>query len=137
MPLHEPAAPSSEQKIQRTTVDLVAWLLREGRHQGSLSGLTCALGVRLVAADVQVWRLTIGLRQLHPAFYGRAIVWDGIKNEVVETPRPHGIEDSAFYRENPISVIFGGGRIRRGLEEPGAVLDYQLLRELQRNGGTY
>ena len=136
MPLHEPAAPSLEHWIQRTMVDLVAWLLREGRHQRSLSDLVRALGVRLAAANVLVWRVNIGLRQLHPAFYGRAIVLDCIKNEVVEKPRPHGIEDSAFYRENPISAIFDGGHIRRRLEEPGAVLDYPLLRELQVNGGT-
>src|SRR5262245_728744 len=136
MALHESVAPSLEYRIQRKVVDLIDWLLREARHQQSLSDLIRALGIRLALANVRVWRLNIGLRQLHPAFYGRAIVLDCIKNEVVEKPRPHGIEDSAFYRENPVSAIFRGGHIRRRLEEPGAVLDYPLLRELQVKGGT-
>jgi len=136
MALHESVAPSLEHGVQREVVELIDWLLREGRHQQSLSDLIRALAIRMAAANVRVWRLNIGLRQLHPAFYGRAIVLDCIKNEVVEKPRPHGIEDSAFYRENPISAIFGGGHIRRKLEEPVAVLDYPLLRELQGDGGT-
>ena len=69
MPSHEPAAPSLEHWIQRTMVDLVAWLLREGRHQRSLSDLIRALGVRLAAANVLVWRVNIGLRQLHAAIW--------------------------------------------------------------------
>lgn len=137
MPRGEPAAPSLECWSQRTTGDLVAWLLRDGRHHQSLADLIRVLGARLVAADVEVWRFNIGLRQLHPAFYGRAITWDCISNTVVERPRAHGIEDSAFYRENPVSAIFErGAHIRRRLEEPGAVLDYPLLRELQGDGGT-
>jgi adenylate cyclase len=128
---------SLERWSQRTTADIVAWLLREGRHLPSLPDLLRALGARLVAAGVPVWRLHVGLHQLHPAFFGRAIVWDRTKDTVVEKPRPHGIEDSAYYRNNPVSAIFErGAHIRRKLEGAGAVLDYPVLRQLQGDGGT-
>lgn len=128
---------SLERWSQRTTADLVAWLLGDGRHEPSLSELIRALGARLVASGVPVWRIYVGLHQLHPAFVGRAIVWDRTKDAVVEKPRPHGIKDSAYYRNNPVSAIFEHGAcIRRRLEQPGAVLDYPVLRQLQGDGGT-
>lgn len=128
---------SLERWSQRTTADIVAWLLHDGRHQPSLSDLTHALGTRLVAAGVPVWRIYVGLRQLHPAFFGRGILWDRVAGTVLEKPRPHGIEHSAYYRDNPFSAIFANGaHIRRKLEELEAVLDYPVLRELQGDGGT-
>jgi adenylate cyclase len=121
----------------RATADIVAWLLRDGRHQPTLSDLIHALGLRLIAAGVPVWRIYVGLHQLHPAFFGRSIVWDRTKDAVVEKPRPHGIQESAYYRDNPVSAIFERGvHIRRRLEEPGAVLDYPVLRQLREDGGT-
>src|SRR5262245_59077182 len=137
MPSREPAASSLEHWSERTTADIVAWLLRDGRHQPSLPALTSALGERLVAAGVPVWRIYIGLRQLHPAFFGRGILWDRDAGTVLEKPRPHGVEHSAYYRDNPFSAIFANGaHIRRRLEEPEATLEYPVLRELQGDGGT-
>ncbi len=129
--------PPLERWSERTTSSLTAWLLRDGRHQPSLPNLIRALGGRLIAEGVPVWRIYVGLHQLHPAFVGRAIVWDRTKDVVVEKPRPHGIKDSAYYRQNPVSAIFERGEhIRRRLEEPGAVLDYPVLGQLQADGGT-
>jgi multidrug resistance efflux pump len=59
---------SLERCSQRRTAEIVAWLLRDGRRQPSHADLIHALGARLVAAGVPVWRIYVGLHQLHPAF---------------------------------------------------------------------
>jgi adenylate cyclase len=132
------AAPRRDHRpTTAVAAELAEWILRTGRHLPALAAFVGAFGPRLVAAGLPVWRLYLGLRRLHPAYLGRAVIWDRTTRAVVTKPRAHGIEDSAYYRDNPVSAIFERGeRIRRRLDGPAEALDYPVLRALKRDGGT-
>jgi adenylate cyclase len=131
------ATPHAGPSCPVAAADLAEWLLREGRQCPAVRDLVAGIGRRLVAAGVPVWRLFVGLRQLHPASVGRAVVWFRDGDRVLEKERPHGAERTDYYRANPVSAIFERGEpVRCRLTTGGGPLDFPFLATLRGEGGT-
>jgi adenylate cyclase len=112
------------------------WLLRPGENPLSLVEIIAGFGERLVREGLPLWRVTAGVLTIHPEVLARGIFWHrgaGAREE----SRPHGIELTSAYLDNPVALIHqGAGAMRRRLEGPAAFLDFPLMAELRKEGGT-
>src|SRR6185436_13727086 len=83
---------------------------------------------------IPLYRLAYFQMTLHPEFAGKAYVWR--RGQGVETGvRPHGDNQDADYRDNPLPVVFEQHktvRVRLDRVEPQA----PLLRTLKDEGAT-
>jgi len=112
------------------------WLLRPGENPLSLVEIITGFAERLVREGLPLWRVTAGVLTIHPEVLARGVFWHrgaGAREE----SRPHGIELTSAYLDNPVALIHqGAGAMRRRLEGPAAFLDFPLMAELQKEGGT-
>ena len=116
---------------------LTDWLLGEGRRIRRARELLAALCRRLNDAGVPVWRSTIHIRQLHPELFGRTYLWTDDMETARQIPRRFGTQDTTFFRESPIALIYDGGpAMRRRLLGPQAQIDFSILADLQAEGAT-
>ncbi len=88
-------------------------------------------------AGVPVWRSTIHIRQLHPELFGRTYLWTEDMKTAQQIPRRFGVQDTAFFRDSPIALIYDGGpAMRRRLAGAQAQIDFPILAELQADGAS-
>lgn len=126
----------SRQGHQSATA-LTSWLLGEARQIRRARELLAALCRRLIDAGVPVWRSTIHIRQLHPELFGRTYLWTDDMETAQQIPRRLGIQDTAFFRDSPIALIYDcGPAMRRRLSGPQAQVDFSILADLQADGAT-
>ncbi len=117
--------------------DITLWILNDGRHCADITSFVTAFADCLLSHGVPVWRIYLGLRRLHPVIRGRAFVWRLNDRSTAVRLRPHGIEATSYYRDNPIADIFTtGATVRRRLQERLPEGDYPVLHKLKREGGT-
>jgi adenylate cyclase len=112
------------------------WLLRHEGRPLSLADIIGSFADRMVQEGLPLWRVSVGVLTIHPEVLSRGIFWrrGGLPRE--ET-RPHGIERTPAYLDNPVALIHQGlGALRRRLEGAEAYLDFPLMRELRDEGGT-
>ena len=112
------------------------WLLRPEENPLSLVGIIGGFAERMVAEGLPLWRVTAGVLTIHPEMLARGIFWrrgTGAREE----SRPHGIELTSAYLDNPVALIHqGASAMRRRLEGSAAFLDFPLMAELKSEGGT-
>src|SRR5262245_54621978 len=110
------------------------WLIERAGERPSLGALVGDLAERLVAEGLPLWRVTAGVMTIHPEDRARGVIWQRGR-PAQETSRPHGIELSASYLDNPVAMIHqGAGALRRRLVGPHARLDFPLMAELKAEG---
>jgi adenylate cyclase len=135
------AKPGTEGTLPETdSHPLVDHILREATDGDDLGGLVAAVGERLVAGGLPLWRFSLGMRAIDPTVRALSFVWRrgfGISSETVS----HGVGDEgeAMYRRSPIAVLEAQGLTRRRwrLEIEGeGCLAIPLLAELRAQGGT-
>lgn len=117
--------------------EIILWILNDGRHCKDIATFVTAFAECLRDHHVSVSRIYLGVRRLHPAIRGRAFAWREDRGSTTVKLRPHGIEATSYYLDNPIADIFAvGAKIRRRLNEELRDTDYPVLHELRREGGT-
>lgn len=80
---------------------IAAWLLACDSHELEEADLIAGLGRRLRAAGLQLDRLTLHLRTLHPEIIARTVAW--APDEPVEIyDREHGVERSVAFATSPV-----------------------------------
>ena len=113
------------------------WFLSEAWRAETPDALTAAFGRALNAVGVQVWRIQVGLRTLHPQLIGENYAW---RSDVEGVRTFHATREtlrSEAFRRSPLAPIFeGAGAVRRRLVGEHADLDYPILRELAAEGAT-
>jgi adenylate cyclase len=120
---------------RRVYSDPVArWFVTEAYRITDTAALVAAAGEQLVLSGIPLYRLAYFQMTLHPEFAGKAYVWR--RGQGVETGvRPHGDNQDADYRDNPLPVVFEQHktvRVRLDRVEPQA----PLLRTLKDEGAT-
>jgi adenylate cyclase len=120
---------------RRVYSDPVArWFVTEAYRITDTAELVGAAGEQLVLAGIPLYRLAYFQMTLHPEFQGRGYFWR--RDKGVQTGvRPHGDNQDAEYRDNPLPAVLEQRktvRVRLDRIEPQA----PLLRELKDEGAT-
>ncbi len=133
----EPAIPALPQSLPRYANPLIDWLLSDGWNIVDSGELLKALAVRMLTEGIDVWRMRMTLRTLHPQVIGVSFTWLKGQGDVEVYEAPHAILQTDEYRNSPYAAIFdGAGGVRRRLDILGAVLDYGVLTDLKAEGAT-
>jgi adenylate cyclase len=115
----------------------VDWLMREGWNSTSPSDLTGQLGNVLVRSGLDVSRMSVFIRTLHPLLIGSAYVWRSDKDGIHSFVLTHDTLSSPLFLDSPLIPIFNGaGGIRRRLEGEAPMLDYGIIKQLHEEGMT-
>src|SRR5262245_39072660 len=110
---------------------IAAWLIRHEGRALTLPEIIGGLADRLLGEGVPLWRVGAGVMTVHPEVRARGVFWRRGERAVEQT-RPHGIELSGMYLDNPVAQIHqGAGALRRRLDGPHARLDFPLMAELK------
>lgn len=116
---------------------VVAWMLHDGRRFTRMREFGDALCGRMVAAGLPVWRAFCGVRTLHPQIAATAYFWYRDGDGTGRVQADYATSGSATFRSSPVvAVQESGAVIRRRLEDPAVVLDYDILKEFKAGGGT-
>ena len=120
---------------RRVYSDPVArWFVTEAYRITDTARLVAEAGEQLVLSGIPLYRLAYFQITLHPAFAGKGYFWR--RGRGVETGlRPHGDNQDAEYRDNPLPIVFEQQktvRVRLDRVEPQA----PLLRQLKDEGAT-
>jgi len=120
---------------QRVYSDPIArWFVTEAYRITDTAELVAAAGEQLVLSGIPLYRLAYFQMTLHPEFQGRGYFWrrgKGVQTGV----RPHGDNQDAEYRDNPLPAVLEQHktvRVRLDRVEPQA----PLLRQLKAEGAT-
>ncbi|MBE9558980.1 MAG: hypothetical protein IMF08_19135, partial [Proteobacteria bacterium] len=112
------------------TQDVVDWTLSEGKHL-RLAQLIPGFCERLIEAGMPVLRCSVHIRQLHPQYYTRGFFWSRGEAKAKESPREHGIENTAAYLDSPLRRVYEKHEdIRRRLLDPGTPRDFPILDDM-------
>jgi adenylate cyclase len=114
-----------------------AHFLADHRGEGPpIEEIVEGLGRHLAADGIPLMRMSVNLSDYHPEVIGRSYAWNQGKGmEIVD--RAYTPKRSETYLTSPIKVIHDGGEgLRRKLEGPSAVLDFEVTRELRDEGAT-
>lgn len=91
----------------------------------------------LRALGIPLDRCSLHIRQLHPQFAARTLLWNADSGGAVEQDRRHGVDNHPLFLRSPVKPIFDGGpAIRQRLAGPGARFDYPILADLAAEGYT-
>lgn len=82
-------------------------------------------------------RASLHIRQLHPQFAARTLLWHAEAGGAVEQDRLHGISNQPAFQQSPVKPIYDGAPpMRRRLTGPDALLDFPVLEDLAAEGYT-
>lgn len=115
---------------------VVDWLtghaLQQVRRASFLLAGTCE---RLRAAGVPIDRVSLHIRQLHPLFAARTLVWTAETGGTVQVDRAHGVQNTDLFLRSPVKPIYEGGPpLRRRLDAEDEKLDFPILHDLKQQG---
>ncbi|MGF1630978.1 MAG: adenylate/guanylate cyclase domain-containing protein [Kiloniellaceae bacterium] len=115
----------------------IDWLLAMRLRQSRITLLFDGFLRQLTAVGVPIDRSSLHLPQLHPQLRARTVLWDAEAGGAMEIPRAHGIEQSDFFLQSPVKLIFEGGPpVRRRLALAGCPLDFPITEEISAQGFT-
>ena len=114
-----------------STNPVASWLVEHDGRSIELGEFLKQLCLRLVEQDVAVYRVTVGIRSMHPEVFAKAVLWKRGEDGIVQIDRTYDVRNSEMYAKSPVKLIHdGAGAIRRKLEGDNVVLDFPILEEL-------
>ena len=93
---------------------VIDWIVGTGRVVSGSADLVSGLGDALVSAGFPVFKVLVGVRQLHPELFALLHVWDAGSRSTVDLGRRHGVQDTPAFRASPIRALFAGAELVRG-----------------------
>ncbi len=116
---------------------VIQWMLKEGRFTGHhMREFGDELCTRIVDAGIPIVRAFCGIYTLHPLVAATAYIWnrdDGAKRFTASWEQ----ESSEEFRSSPPYLVGKTGvPIRRRLDVPDDELDFDILKDLKREGMT-
>ncbi|MEM8649243.1 MAG: adenylate/guanylate cyclase domain-containing protein [Pseudomonadota bacterium] len=116
---------------------VIDWLLEEGRLLPEIGDTLTQLGERLLAAGVEVERLRLSMRTLHPLMTAFSAIWERDASEVRQLRAAHGLETRSGYIGSPLEIIGKTGQpFRKKLDETLTADDHSVLHEFRDQGMT-
>ncbi|WP_247881101.1 adenylate/guanylate cyclase domain-containing protein [Skermanella sp. TT6] len=119
-------------------MELIDWLMEDGRRSASIAALLDAFCKRLIEGGVPLFRAAWQVRMLHPQIRGITFNWLRDRDGVEEIEREHGTELRPEYLNSPIGAIIEGGAdaMRYRIEQLEPPYPYTILDDLKAQGGT-
>jgi adenylate cyclase len=116
---------------------VVAWMMREGRHMTHMREFGDEMCRRIVAAGIPIWRAFCTAATLHPEISGTAYVWRRDQPGAQRLTATHAFQQSEEVTSSPIAAVKKTGRmIRRKIHDSECPLDYPVLLDFKKDGGT-
>ncbi len=116
---------------------VVAWMMREGRHMTHMREFGDEMCRRVVTAGIPIWRAFCSTKTLHPQVYGTAYLWRRGQPGAERLTAPHGFQLADDMLTSPIVVVEKSGvMLRRRLCNANCPLDFPVLGELKSAGGA-
>lgn len=120
-----------------STHPVATWLVERAGRLTSRAAFLAALCEQLVAHDMPLFRVSMGVQSVHPEIFARNVRWQRGQSEVDEIDRPYAIRGGPEYLNSPVRLIHeGAGALRRRLEGDHPRLDFPLLVDLKAAGCT-
>ena len=123
--------------VQTYNNPLLGWLLNDAPGFTSSEDLTDAFARQLQRVGIPLWRMTVIIRTLHPQVTAEALRWWSKRPNVDVLRVSYEYLQTPAFLNSPLVPIFeGAGGIRRRLDIPDPVLDFDILEELHAEGAT-
>ena len=118
-------------------IDLINWILEEGRDNDDLGAILEKVSERLVASGIPVCRTTLNMPTIDPAAAVLSFQWSREKGVMRSTFAP-GVTGRTPFRRSPIGYLVERnlGFERWKLEDPEVVGRFPLFQELRALGIT-
>ena len=84
--------------------NVVAWMMREGRHMTHMREFGDEMCRRIVAAGIPIWRAFCTASTLHPEVSGTAYVWRRDQPGATRITATHAFQRSEELTSSPITV---------------------------------
>ncbi|MDA1098259.1 MAG: DUF427 domain-containing protein [Proteobacteria bacterium] len=117
---------------------LVDWLLRDAWMCKTQEELTEQFGRKMVDIGVPLWRLSVGIRTLHPQLASRNYRWLRGGDGVMAFGMPQGMLLQPAYLDSPVRHVSEGlGGVRQRLDLAGETeFRFPVMDDLRAQGGT-
>ena len=117
---------------------LIDWLLRDAWMCNSAAELTEQFGQRMVDVGIPLWRLSIGIRTLHPQLASRNYLWLRGEGGAKEFGMPQDMLSQPAYLNSPVRHVSEGlGGVRQRLDVEGETeFRFPVMDDLRAQGGT-
>jgi len=117
---------------------LVDWLLRDAWMCRTPEELTEQFGQKMVDSGIPLWRLSVGIRTLHPQLASRYYRWLRGGGDVKEIGMPQGMLLQPAYLNSPVRHVSEGlGGVRQRLDLAGETeFRFPVMDDLRAEGGT-
>jgi len=138
---------SFDAPLGQRIIELHVWAVRQGLLGTAAAELLDGFCQRLVLGGLPLWRASAAMRTLHPQWGGYSYLWRRDLNAIEPSQFERGTEYRQDWLTSPFAYLVGQARaeggsgdpwrhLRRRLCGPEALLDFPLLEELARAGGT-
>ncbi len=145
--MSEPRPISFDAPLGQRIIELHVWAVRQGLLGTAAAELFDGFCQRLVLGGLPLWRASAAMRTLHPQWGGYSYLWRRDLNAIEPSQFERDNENSQVWLTSPFAYLVGQARaeggsgdpwrhLRRHLCGPEALLDFPLLEELARAGGT-
>lgn len=114
---------------------LARWFVTEAYKITDTAALVTAAGEQLVAAGIPLYRLAYFQLTLHPELAGKGYAWRRGRGAEVGSA-PHGLQQEARYRDNPLPAVFEQRKTIRVRLEQLTAPQAPILRQLKEEGAT-
>jgi adenylate cyclase len=145
--MSEPRPISFDAPLGQRIIELHVWAVRQGLLGTAAAELFDGFCQRLVLGGLPLWRASAAMRTLHPQWGGYSYLWRRDLNAIEPSQFERGTEYRQDWLTSPFAYLVGQAQaesgsgdpwrhLRRRLCGPEALLDFPLLEELARAGGT-
>src|SRR5262249_55159161 len=115
---------------------VIRWLMTEARRRTDPNDFLDAFAQQLLAAGVDVVRITTGVPILHPQIFSFSGLWE-LGKGVTERLFRSGLSTTVTLANSPIGIAYqGGGPVRCDLTAPPREGEFAVLADLRHDGLT-
>ena len=117
--------------------DVVHWMLSKGRYDTRMREFGTEMCERIVAVGIPIARAFCYVGTLHPQVGAAAYVWKRGESSATRLLGSRGIQGSVEMTNSPLTLARTNKLVlRRRLVDPESPMDFPVLEEFKREGGT-
>jgi len=117
----------------RSTLDWLAGGALSGTRSEDVLAELCQ---RMVESGIPLWRAAVFVTTLHPDVLGRRFLWQA-ESGVTTSEALHEITETDDFQKSPFTTVYATRQpLRRHLADGECPIDFDVLRDLRRQGAT-